>query len=253
MDNKAIFIQARSGSSRLPGKVLLTVKGLPLILHLIKRVRLSTATELIVLCTTNAQTDDKLAAVGHKAGIEVFRGSELDVAQRLLHAAEKFSVDFFVVVEGDEIFVEARFIDAVFRLAETTDADLVETKGLPIGAWVYGVRTAALHSICSEANTVDLDGWTNLFAQDPRFTQAFVEADEAIVSVSGSLRLTVDYPEDIELVRAIFARLYRPEEVFSLDEVLDLFHREPELININRHLTEVYWRRFHERSRREPS
>jgi spore coat polysaccharide biosynthesis protein SpsF len=190
------LIAARTNASRLPGKVLLEVKGKPLIEHQIERVRRARLPNLIVLCTTTSAADNQLAVLGEKSGIEVFRGNPSDVPYRLLQAAEHHELDFIVLIEGDEAFVDWTSIDALITRAHTTGADYVKTQGLPIGAWVCGMRTSALRTLCNEICTEGLDGWGSFFENQPNFYTERVQADPQTTAMSQQLRLTIDYPED---------------------------------------------------------
>jgi spore coat polysaccharide biosynthesis protein SpsF len=219
-----------------------------LISHQIARVQLATLPALTVMCTTALPADDKLATLGYEAGLEVFRGSALDVPKRLLNAAEQYSVDYLVIIEGDEAFIDATYIDALIRCASQTGADYVKTQGIPIGAWISGVRTTAMRTLCSEVPTEGVDGWGAFFESDGRFRTEIVSTDPQTATLSQTLRLTIDYPEDFQLLQAVYDQLYEPGRVFSLDEVLQLFRREPQLANINRHLVEIYWQRWQQRS-----
>lgn len=243
----SVFLVARTNSSRLPHKVLLDVKGKPLIVHQIERMRLARLPDLIVLCTTKSPVDDKLATLGHDTGIKVFRGNELDVPRRLLDAAEQFDVSFFVVAEGDEVFVDATYIDAVIKRAQETGADYVKVKGIPIGSWVFGISRNALLMLCEEVHTESLDGWGSFFENNTRFRTEIVSADPETAALSETLRLTIDYPEDFQLLEAIYDQLYEPGRVFTLHEVLQLLHKKPQLAEINRYLIDIYWQRLQQR------
>lgn len=248
--SSAIFVVARNGSTRLPGKVLLRVAGATLLEHLVARVRLATSTSRVVLCTTDLPEDDPLAHEASRCGIEVFRGPALDVPLRLLLAARTLDVDLVVLVEGDEQLVDARSVDGVLERARESGADFVRATGLPIGSWVCAIRRRALDLLCADRTTEGLDGWTTFFDEDPRVACDFVAAAPALAAFAETVRLSLDYPEDFELLVAIYERLYRDGAVFGLDEVLALLAREPELCALNSDCAAAYWERL-ERRREE--
>ncbi|GAI23440.1 unnamed protein product, partial [marine sediment metagenome] len=107
----AIFITARTKSTRLPKKVLRKIKGKTIIEHLIDRLKLAKLPDLIVLCTSTNPNDDILVDIAKKNGIEYFRGSEDDVLARFLKAASAFNIDFISITWGDEPFCAPEYID----------------------------------------------------------------------------------------------------------------------------------------------
>jgi spore coat polysaccharide biosynthesis protein SpsF len=237
-----VFLVARTGSTRLPGKVLCPVAGVPLVVHQIRRMRRAGRPREVVVCTTTAPGDDRLVAVAEAEGCRVFRGSETDVPRRLLDAADQFDVDPLVVVEADEVFADEITVDAVFDRCLESAADFVTVSGYPIGSWVLGIGRAALRTVCSTAETAR-DGWSRLFTEERGFVCATVEAP-AEISKGRDLRLTVDYPEDLTLVREVYERLYRVGADVRLIDVVTLCLSDPEVPAVNSHLSERYWARL---------
>lgn len=240
------MVVARTGSSRLPGKVLLPVKGRPLVSHQIERLRQARRPHSIILCTTTAPADSQLTALAGILGVEAFRGNELDVPRRLLDAAEWSGTEFIVLAEADEHFADPHIVDCVVDAALESGADFVSIEGVPLGAYLLGFKTSALRTICAERPTEGIDGWGAFFTSDPRLYCVSIKAPPHIAQVSERLRLTVDYPEDFQLILAIYDRLYRSGVPLRLEDVIALVTHEPELLAINSHLNEVYWKRIRE-------
>ncbi len=236
----AIFVIARLGSTRLPRKMLAPVgDGRPVLEHLIDRMRLSRESDLLALCTTTETVDDELAALAQRCGIECFRGHAEDLLDRFLNAALRFQVDFFAVAEGDEVFGDAEFVDQVIARQRRTGADFVWADGVPIGADSRGVRTEAARQACELKLEAHGEGWTRYFTDTGRFHVERVLVDDPDVTQPHA-RMTLDYAEDLELVRQIYARLYVPGKVFSLRDVMRLLRASPELLEINRKRVETY-------------
>lgn len=227
----AIFIVARLGSTRLPRKVLMPVAGKPILSHLIDRLRHARQAEMLVLCTSTLALDDPLGEIAAAEGIECYRGSPDDVVDRIACAAEQFGVDFFAVAEGDEIFCDPEFVDLAIETYRRTSADLVVIDGLPIGAHMRGIRGGAAQTVRRLKLESHSEGWLRYFTETGRFRVVRVGVDVKADDIP--VRLTLDYPEDLDLIRAIYERLHVPGEPFGLQAVLQLLRSEPELLAIN--------------------
>ncbi len=130
-----VIIAARTGSSRLPGKALLPLMGIPMINFLIRRLRASHLADTMILATTDLKEDDQLAEVAEKEEIEVFRGDSDDVVKRYVDAANAFAIDYVVRITGDCPFVDATTLDYCLEKCNTWNYfDLATTKTLfPVG------------------------------------------------------------------------------------------------------------------------
>jgi len=234
----AIFITVRMKSTRLPGKALLEIKGKPVIEHLIDRLKLAKLPDLIVLCTSTHPDDAVLANVARKNHIEYFRGSEDDKLDRYLNAAQRYSVDFIVVTEGDNIFYEPEIIDGIIELYLRTKADYISCLELPLGTAPHGVRVEALEKVCQIKSETDTEVWGGYFTDSGLFKMEYLEIEEELRHPE--IRMTLDYPEDYQFFREIFRRLYRPGKVFSLRDILSLLRDNPQLMDINRKAQAAY-------------
>ncbi|NBT36666.1 MAG: hypothetical protein EBT21_00735 [Actinobacteria bacterium] len=118
-------IQARTGSSRLPGKVLRDLDGKPLLQYQIERIQQSQGIERVILATTDRPQDDALAHLAESMGIDCFRGSEDDVISRVCGALRAFDVETHAEFMGDNSIPDARVIDHVidrfFELGDSVD------------------------------------------------------------------------------------------------------------------------------------
>lgn len=233
------LLVARMGSTRLPGKVLRVVHGKPLVEHLIDRVRLARHPETLVLCTSTRPEDDALEDVARRTGIGCFRGHPTDVLDRCLGAARAHGIDFFPIIEGDEVFCDAEFIDRVVEHFWKTDADYVEVTGLPLGAFVEGIKTRALARVCEAKEGADSDGWPRYFTETGLCRVETVGVPD-FGELAPECRMTLDYPEDFALIRAIYDRLYAPDRIPSIRDVMAFLGANPELRRTNQHLIAVY-------------
>lgn len=228
----AIFITARLKSGRLPKKLLLPIEGKAVIHHLIDRLKLAKLPDLIVLCTSTNPQDSPLVQYAKANSIECFRGSEDDVLLRFLEAAKKFSVNFIVVTWGDELFCDAEHIDKVISFFEETYADLILSDTLPLGTYTYGLKVEALERVCAMKKERDTEVWGKYFTESGFFDVRHLPVEKEFARPD--VRITLDYPEDLQLVKEIFARLRASQNTFSLRTILDLLDKNPELRDINK-------------------
>lgn len=129
-----IVVAARSGSSRLPGKALLPLRGVPMLLFLLQRIRSVRQADTVLLATTTLPQDDALADLARQAGVPVVRGPVDDVVARYVLAAEEAGLDYVARVTADCPFVDARLLDYCLEYARSRDFHLASTKGsFPVG------------------------------------------------------------------------------------------------------------------------
>jgi spore coat polysaccharide biosynthesis protein SpsF len=235
----AAIIEARMASTRLPGKVLLPVLGRPLLDHLIERLmRAGTLDQIIVATTTNA-TDDPVEALARDLGCGCFRGSEEDVLDRVLSAAHRFGVDLIAEITGDCPLMDPAIVDTLvetFRLNRYDYVSNVIGRTYPRGMDAQVFPTAVLDEVARLTDDpVDHEHVSLYIYNHPeRFSLHNVQS--GLPERFHDLRLTVDTPEDFQLIRTIFEELYPGKPDFSLRDILDLFDRRPELAEINRHV-----------------
>ena len=161
----AIFITARMGSTRLPGKHLLPVRGKPIIEYMISRVQQAKRSRCIVLCTTTLEEDTVLQKIAEECKIHVFRGHPTDILLRWLHAARKFHVEFMVSAEADDVFCDPECIDRIIEQYSKTGADYITCRGLPFGVTPTGIRVEALQKVCELKTDDDTEGQERYFTR----------------------------------------------------------------------------------------
>lgn len=229
-------VQARMGSTRLPGKVLLDIGGRPMLQHVLGRAALARRVPLVILATTALPMDDPVAALGDRLGVPVVRGPEEDVLERYHLAAQRHSLDVVVRVTSDCPFLDARLIDRAVELLleDPTLAYVSNTleRTYPRGFDVEAIRTSALAVAAAEARTAwEREHVTPFVWRRPdRFRIAQICHEEDL----SSWRLTVDQAEDLALIRAVYARLAdHAGPHFGLEEVVQLLEREPALLELN--------------------
>ncbi len=247
----AVVVQARTGSTRLPGKVLLPVAGAPLLQRMIERVRAAkTAFELVVATTTDA-ADDPVAELGAKIGVRVFRGHPTDLLDRHLMAARSVGADAVAKIPSDCPLIDPAIIDRVLaafgRGDGTTDfASNLHPATWPDGHDVEVMTMAALETAHSEAKKPHEREHTTPFLWDQPERFRCVNVTSGGENLSMSHRMTIDYPEDYAFVAAVYDSLWRADRpIFPLEEILDLVAGRPDVFALNAKYAGVNWYRNH--------
>ena len=200
-----IILQARFGSSRLPGKALATIGGRSVLEHCLRRLMFAGVAP-VVLATTSRPEDDALEAVARALGIGVFRGDTNDVLGRYLSAAEAFDFDTIIRATGDNPCVDIQAPGRLLEALRSYQADYAWEDGLPCGAAVEAVTREALIRAGHETYHAEDREHVTLYVR--RSTQDFrVLLTPAPAPLRRSdVRLTVDTEADLSHVRELYAR-----------------------------------------------
>jgi spore coat polysaccharide biosynthesis protein SpsF len=232
-------IQARMGSTRLPGKVLRPIAGEPLLWHIVHRLKKSRLIEEIAVATSTNPLDDAIAEFGKAHGVRVIRGPEDDVLARFARAAELLDADIIVRVSSDAPFIDADFVDHLVTamIEQGGDYVLLEDGAVTAHEGVDPMTRRALDKLMMDAagDPVAREHVTGYFKLHPDFVKiARAGAYPRLARASG--RLTVDTPDDLAFVEAVHARLEAKAGEASLGDLLMLLEREPSLRQINAHV-----------------
>ncbi len=198
------------GSTRLPGKTMRDLLGKPMIERILDRLFLSKLTDTIVVATTENQKDDVLVSFLKQKGVNFFRGSEEDVLNRVVEAAEHFSIENIIELHGDNPFLDPNVIDSCIKEYQSADVDYLSNtleKTFPQGLRVQIFPTIKLRSVEKTINDKNVREHVSLyFYENPsQFNIRNVEAEGEIKRPE--LRLTVDTEEDFQFICSIYERL----------------------------------------------
>jgi spore coat polysaccharide biosynthesis protein SpsF len=235
-------IEARMASQRLPGKVLADIGGAPALTRLVRRLRMARFVDDIVLATTTSCADDALVSWAAREGVAVHRGSEDDVLGRVVGAHQTMGSDIVVEVCGDTPLIAPELVDRAVEVYRSGAADVVTSTVRPSYPQGCDTQVFGFATLAEVARTIDdaavREHVSLYFYEHPeRYRIHHLEAPASCRLPEQ--RLQVDYPEDLTLVREIYARLEpRHGDRFSLDEIVALLTREPRLAALNRHCTE---------------
>ncbi len=232
------IIQARVGSTRLPGKVLQDICGKPMLWHMINRLKFSQKLDNIILAIPDSAPNDQLEGFAKRLGLACFRGSEEDVLSRYYRAAVEFGGDVIVRVTSDCPLIDPVVTDAVVREHLNSEVDYTVSSNFPRGLDTEVFSLEALERTYKETGQdYEREHVTPYIYQHPEiFKLKSLEATGKLRRPD--LRLTVDTEEDLQLIREIFKRLYREDRIFYTEEVVDLLDKYPELIAINAYISQ---------------
>ena len=238
MTSTVAIIQARTGSTRLPGKVLLPLIGAPVLTRVVRRVARASLVESTIVATTTAPSDDPIVELAEREGWLVERGSETDLLDRYVQAARAHVASTVVRITSDCPLIDPDLIDDVVAALRQDGGDYasnsLEPRTYPRGLDVEAMTMAALE----EAWREDHDPGSRehatpyIYRHPERFRLRRVASP---VDLSAH-RWTVDTPEDYELVRRIYERLGRDD--FSWREALAVVEANPGWTELNRSVSQ---------------
>jgi spore coat polysaccharide biosynthesis protein SpsF len=222
-------------SQRLPGKVLAPVMGSPMLARQIERIGRAKDVDRLVLATSSDPSDDAVAALGERLGVDVFRGDLHDVLDRVWHAADAFEADYVVRLTGDCPLCDSDLIDRVIRFCRDGGYDYASntlSPTFPDGLDVEVMRQSALAAAWREARLPSERQHVTMFlkTKPERFKLGnFTGAPDL-----SAHRWTVDEPGDLEMVRRVFEALYPGDPGFTTADVLRFLTTNPAVAELNR-------------------
>lgn len=230
--NYVITITVRMKSERLIKKPLLELKGKSYIERMIERLKTTKRPLDIVLCTSHLKEDDILVEIAKKTQIKYYRGHSDDVMLRIYNGAKKFNADVLVGTTGDNLFQDA-FIDRMIDFFEENNADFVYCYDLPIGMPAFLVRMPIFKEAIDSKDEINTERWVG-YLNRPEIYRVFEFKVSDPIYYHPDWRLTMDYPEDYDLFKRIYNELYREGEIFSIEEIMALLNKKPEIMKINK-------------------
>ena len=230
------IIQARCGSSRLPGKVLKDLCGKPVLAHDLERISQAKKIDQVIVATTENQGDDQVASLADSLGFVVFRGSENDVLARYYGAAKESQADIILRITSDCPLIDALIIDEMIEEFEDHMYDIsynVPLEGeeltYPRGLDVEIFRFTALKDAYENAvDPYEREHVTPYIYENyskrhyHRWNQSFP-----------AYRWTLDTEEDFLFISEVYRYLYKGIHNFYTDDILELLRTHPELNEIN--------------------
>ena len=227
------LVQARTGSVRLPQKVLKPILNKPMIELLLSRLSRSTELDEIVVATSKEKRDDKLESTVESLGFKCTRGSEKDVLDRFYKSAKFFEADVIVRITGDCPLVDSYLVDECIREYKKQEVDYfsnIDPVTFPDGLDIEVMSFQSLERANLEAETdFDREHVTPYIRNSDSFSKSSIQHEE---DLSGQ-RWSVDEPEDLIVVSKIF-EYFSPDIFFGWKKVIELLEIRPEIFEENK-------------------
>jgi spore coat polysaccharide biosynthesis protein SpsF len=244
-------VQARTGSTRLPGKVLLPLGGRPALERMLERVRAACQLDDVIVATTVLAADDSIRAVANAMGVACMSGHPTDLLQRHVDAARLTEADAVVKIPSDCPLIDPRVIDEVVGFYRRNRQRFDFVSNLHPPTWPDGndvevMRRDLLELAAREAaQPVEREHTTPFFWDQPeRFRVGNVTALswESGHDLSSAYRLTLDYGEDHALIAAVWDALHvRGAAPFSVEAIVEFLDAHPEIKAINARFAGRSW------------
>jgi len=233
MQNKiAVIVQARMGSSRLPGKVMSGLGGRPMFSFLMERLRRCKAVDTIILATTNQPEDDHLAELGQSLSAKVIRGPERDVLARFAMAAQATTANTLVRVTADCPLLDPDLLAETIAEFHIQEVDYLSNcvppsypDGLDVEVFTRDALLKAQKECLSDEQREHVTPWMR---ESGDLKVGSKQNNEDL----SALRWTVDEPEDLEVIRSVVAHFENRSD-FSWQEVLELYEQKPSIFAAN--------------------
>ncbi|BAY60656.1 acylneuraminate cytidylyltransferase [Calothrix brevissima NIES-22] len=236
------IIQARMGSTRLPGKVMKELCGQTVLAHVIFRVKACSLIDEVVVATTTSYADNPIVTEAEKCGVKWFRGSEEDVLSRYYLAAKQYSADVVVRVTSDCPLFDPEVLSQMLEYFQDETSEGLEIdylsnclnrsypRGLDAEVFTFGVLEKAFQAA---QKPYEREHVTPYIYEHPEIFALHNQTYDEDIS---NYRWTLDTEEDWKLIQAVYVDLYQEGEIFTTDEVIALLKAKPELVNLNIHV-----------------
>lgn len=230
-------IQARMGSSRLKRKALLKISGKSLIENMFQRLKSAKEIDDIVLATANNKENDILARHAEKIGLKYHRGEEKDLISRHYETVKKFGADAILLITGDSPFVDPEIADKMVKIYKKNYKKFdYFTNGFPPtfphGLDIDIIPASTFKKLNDEVkNPFYRECFYAYTMENPKSFRIYNLTNPVNLS---SIRLTLDYPEDLILTRNIFNALVKKNKIFVMKDILKFLKKNPEVLEINK-------------------
>ena len=224
------IIQARMGSTRLPGKILEKVGDKPLLEILVNRLKKSQYIDDIVIATTNNKNDDVVEKFSQDLNINYYRGSEEDLLGRYVESAKKFNADVVVRITGDNPLTDIDLIDTLIDAHFKNNRDYTYCLDTPLGVTAEIINSNILNEISLKADTESEREHVTPYIRSHPEKYKILKYNSNLKHQY--IRLTVDTNEDLELIKVIYQNLGDLENL-KINDVINFLKNNPEISKIN--------------------
>jgi spore coat polysaccharide biosynthesis protein SpsF len=245
------IVQARTGSTRLPGKVMLPLGNGTVLSVLLSRVCAAQLAGTVVVATTTSPADDVIAAIARESGVGCYRGHPTDLLDRHYQAAVAHNATYVVKIPSDCPLIDPAVIDAVIgtflaRSPELDYASNLHPPSHPDGNDVEIMRFGALEiAWCHATQSFEREHTTPYLWNRPDSFRLANIAWEPLRNCAESHRVVLDYPEDYDVIRAVHAGLASTNALYTASDVVRYLDAQPQLMARNAQYRGVHWYRHH--------
>lgn len=242
---KVVIIQARMGSTRLPGKVMVKIKGMTVLAHIVERIRCCKNVDDIIIATSLNKNDDLIVKECSNIGVNYFRGSEQDVLSRYYHTAKQSNADLIVRITADCPLIDFTIIDNMIiefiekdtlnNIDYMSNFDVVKNT-FPRGMDVEIIKACALEKTYRDAKeSYEREHVTPYIYNNPdKFNLIGYSNNEDL----SKYRFTLDTKEDLQLIKVIYDNLYEDNNIFSMNDIIDFINKNPQVVRINENVVQ---------------
>ena len=226
------IVQARINSIRLPGKVMKLIDGVPIIEILLRRLNRSKLIDQIILATSTERKNELLVNKVQQLGFAFSQGSEFDVLDRYIKAANQYNADAIVRITGDCPLVDPTLVDECIRKFKEKKVDYLSNvvpPTFPDGLDIEVIKYSALKKAAKEATKISHREHVTLYIKESDIFSKYNYLNDEDLS---ALRWTIDEPEDFDVISNVFKN-FKPNIHFSWKEVFELYNNQPHLFDAN--------------------
>jgi spore coat polysaccharide biosynthesis protein SpsF len=230
----ALIVQARMGSTRFPGKMMVDLIGKPVIWHVLKRVKKSESVDKVILATSNNAADDILESEAKKEDVVVFRGSENDVLDRYYQASRRYNADIIVRVTGDCPLIDPEIIDDTIRFFIENKCDYVSNTDPPTFPDGMDVEVFSFDALKKAYKNAKLKS-------EREHVTPFIKKNKNLFKIKNlenekdlsKYRLTLDEKEDLIVIKEILEKLENKDN-YSLLDIINVLESNKEILEKNK-------------------
>ena len=240
----AAIIQARTGSTRYPGKVFRPLGGVPMIEHIIKRIQQVPVFEAIVLAVPDSPSEHELVALAKRMGIVSLMGPEEDVLQRFILAGDRVEADHVLRVCGDSPLIDLELMNSLAQNHLASKADLTIPAGdIPRGTGTEMVRLSTLKEISAKATLKPYREHVTVYIYDHPDQYVISHVLPPAYLQGKTFRLTVDTDRDFLVMDKIYSVFFNPaQSAVNLEQAISYLETHPEVANLNADVIQKDWR-----------
>jgi len=220
-----VIVLCRYSSSRLPGKILKTINGKPILAYIIERLKMSQLTGDIIVATSTELSDDVISEYCAQNNINCFRGDLNNVAKRFLDCAEANQLDYAIRINGDNLWVDPSLLDNMIAIANTENYDFVsnvKNRTFPIGMSIEILNTNFYRNALKMIASDHYKEHVTLYLYDHPETanSHFVYNDK--IQEAKNLKLAIDDEKDFKFAQSIINTMDKDHTHYGLNEIIKI-------------------------------